>query len=863
MNDRMIELRNGLRAGMGKRSVLFVAFVGMFLSSFAQTVIKGVIKDAESQKPIQYVSVYFKGGKGISSSADGTFSITTTNPKNTVLIFSYVGYKPVTKNIWPDHEQEINVYMELAENKKVTVKANRRGRYTNKNNPAVELIRKVVENKDKNRITSAYDYVSYEQYEKMELMLTKTPEKLMNNKFLKNFKFVFQNTDTTKIQGRAMLPCYLDETLSQRYYRKNPEKNKVYILGEKKVDFKEYLDVEGISSYLDRLYENVDVYDNNISLLANQFLSPIADAAPTFYRFYIRDTIELEGTKLVRLDFSPRNLEDLLFKGTLFVTLDGNYSVQKLVMSISKHANLNFVRELHVNQDFAKGPDGRYHVVMSNTIVEFSITKGAQSSIVGERTVSLKNYKINEPGPDSVYQGSGIVKLNEEKKNQTDSFWEKHRSPQLSEAESKVYSNIDSLTNLKSFKTFMDIATLVLAGYKSFGPYEVGPLNAFYSFNPVEGFRLRVGGRTTPKFNPNIYLENYVAYGFKDKKWKYFGSLAYSFNGMSIYSFPNNFVRVSIQRDTKIPGQELQFVQEDNFLLSFKRGKNDKWLYNDFYKAEYVREFGKDFGYTLGFKNWKQTPAGVITYTKENVSGSGLINVPNLTTSELSAEFRWSPHQQFYQGKRFRIPIVNKYPLFKLRYIAGIKGLAGGEYNYQTLNLNIEKRAYFSQLGFSDIVLEGGITFGNLPYPLMTVHRANQTYSYQLNSYNLMNFLEFVSDRFVALSIDHKFNGFFFNKIPLLKKLKWREAISGKILYGGISDQNNPNLNHSTLKFPVDEENHLPTTYVLGKTPYIEVSAGITNIFKLIRIDFVKRLTYLDNPNVTEWGIRSRVRIDF
>ena len=850
----MIDFRS--RAGL-----LFVSLF-CFISSFSQTVIKGVIKDAGTQKPIQYVSVYFKGGKGVASDVDGKFSITTSNPKLSVLIFSYVGYQTVTKNIWPDHEQEINVYMDVAINKNnVTLKASKRSKYTNKNNPAVELIRRVIDNKDKNRITKAYDYVSYEQYEKMELMLTKTPEKLMNNRFLKNFKFVFQNTDTTKIQGKAMLPCYLDETLSQRYYRKNPEKNKVYIIGEKKVDFKEYLDVEGISSYLDRMYEDVDVYDNNISLLANQFLSPISDNSPTFYRFYIRDTVELEGIKLVRLDFSPRNLEDLLFKGTLFVTLDGNYSVQKLVMSISKHANLNFVREVHVNQDFAKGPDGRYHVVLSNTIVEFAITKGSQSSIVGDRTVSLKNYKINEPGPDSVYQGSSLVKLSEQNKTQTDSFWVQHRSPQLSDAESKVYSNIDSLTNLKSFKTFMDIATLLLAGYKSFGPYEVGPINTFYSFNPVEGFRLRVGGRTTTKFNPNIYLENYVAYGFKDKKWKYFASLAYSFNGTSIYYYPNNFVRVSFQKDTKIPGQELQFVSEDNFLLSFKRGKNDKWLYNDIYKAEYVREFGKDFSFTIGYKNWKQTPAGAITYIKQNPVET--ITIPNITTSEVSGELRWSPHQQFYQGKRFRIPIINKYPIIKLRFIAGIKGLVNGQYNYQNLNLNIEKRAYLSQLGYSDIVLEAGYTFGQLPYPLMNVHRANQTFSYQLNSYNLMNFLEFVSDHYAALSIDHKFNGFFFNKIPLLKKLQWREVVSGKILYGGIRNENNPYLNSNTLQFPIDGETHLPTTYALGKTPYIEVSAGISNIFKLVRIDFVKRLTYLNNPNVSEWGIRSRVRFDF
>lgn len=842
-----------------------LSFLFLIITSaiHSQTIVKGFIRDANTQRPLQYVSVYFKGGKGVTSNEDGSFIISTSNPKLTVLVFSYVGYATVIKNIWPDKEQDINVYMDVVENKRgVTVRATRRGKYTNKNNPAVELIRRVIDNKDKNRITNAYDYISYDQYEKMELMLTKTPEKLMNNKFLKNFKFIFQNTDTTKIQGRAMLPCYLDETFSKRYYRKNPEKNKIFILGQKKVDFKEYLDVEGISSYLDRMYENVDVYDNNISLLGNTFLSPIADGAPTFYRFYIRDTIEIEGTKLARLDFSPRNLEDLLFKGTLFVSLDGNYSVQRLIMSISKHANLNFVRELHVNQDFAKGPDGRYHVEMSNTIVEFALSKGSQSSIVGERTVSYKDYKINQPAPDSIYEGHGIVKLYNEKQNQTDSFWLLHRSPQLSDAEAKVYTNIDSLTNLKSFRTFMDIATLVLAGYKSFGPYEVGPLNAFYSFNPVEGFRLRVGGRSTTKLNPNLYLENYVAYGFKDKKWKFFGSVAYSFNGSSIYYYPNNFVRVSFQRDTKIPGQELQFVVEDNFLLSFKRGNNDRWLYNDIYKAEYIKEFGKEFAYTVGIKNWKQTPAGIIVYNKQSPSGA-LTTIPDLTTNEISAEIRWSPHQQFYQGKRFRVPIVNKYPIIKLRFIAGTKGILKGEYNYQSFNLNIEKRSYLSQLGFADIVLEGGYTFGQIPYPLMTVHRANQTYSYQLNSYNLMNFLEFVSDHYAALSIDHKFNGFFFNKIPLFKKLKWREAASCKILYGGVRNENNPAFNNNTYKFPIDTETQLPTTYALGKTPYIEVSAGITNVFKLLRIDFVKRLTYLNNPNVTEWGIRSRLRFDF
>jgi hypothetical protein len=273
-----------------------------------------------------------------------------------------------------------------------------------------------------------------------------------------------------------------------------------------------------------------------------------------------------------------------------------------------------------------------------------------------------------------------------------------------------------------------------------------------------------------------------------------------------------------------------------------------------------VREFGKDFAYTFGFKNWKQTPAGVISYLKLN--GANLVNVPDLTTSELSAEFTWSPHRQFYQGKRFRIPIINKYPIIKLRYISGIKGLLNGEYNYHNLNLTVNKRFMLSQLGYADTKLEGGYIFGKLPYPLMTVHRANQTYSYQLDSYNLMNFLEFVSDQYAALTFDQHFNGFFLNKIPLLKKLKWREVASAKILYGGVRTENNPDFNSSTIKFPVDKAG-LPTTYILNETPYIEVSAGVSNIFKLLRVDFVKRLTYLDHPGVTEWGIRTRVKFDF
>jgi len=441
------------------------------------------------------------------------------------------------------------------------------------------------------------------------------------------------------------------------------------------------------------------------------------------------------------------------------------------------------------------------------------------------------------------------------KKN--DSYWQQNRLDTISANQLKIYKNIDTLQNLPSFKRTMKIVTLLFAGYQNLGPYEIGPVNTFYSFNNVEGLRLRLGGRTTPELSKRYYFENYAAYGFKDEKWKFFLSATYSINNKSIYEFPQNYIRASFQRDTKIPGQELQFVQEDNFLLSFKRGVNDMLLYNDFYRVDYVKEFENHFSYTFGFKKWSQTPAGGLFYQND---ASQFVN--RLTTSEVSVQLRYAPNEKFYQGKIYRSPIADRYPVFNLKYTAGLKGVLGGEYNYHNIMGSIDKRFYLSQLGYSDVTFEGGYIAGKVPFPLLDIHRANQTYAYQLNSYNLMNFLEFVSDHYVSINIDHNFNGFFFNKIPLLKKLKLREVVSFKALYGGLRDENNPALTSGLYRLP-DYEDGSKRTYALGNDPYMEGSVGVGNIFKLLRVDLVRRFNYLNHPEVSEWGIRARVKFDF
>lgn len=836
----------------------FFTLTGFSFLANAQTVVKGFVKDAVTMKPIQFVSIYFEGGKGVTTGEDGSYSIVTYREKLSQLNFSFTGYKKITRKITPGKEQTVNVELELAASlKEVVVKTRRRAKYKNRDNPAVELIDLVIENKDKNRV-KAYDYVQYQQYEKLSLSLTNKPEKLIKNRLFRNYKFILENIDSTTIEGKSLLPIYLEEKLSDRFYRKNPEKDKTVLLGEKKVNYGDFLDDNGISQYLKRLYSDINIYDNNVNILTTQFLSPIADMGPNFYRYYIRDTVELEGIKLVKLYFTPRNPEDLLFRGTMFITLDGKYSVQKISMTISKNANLNWTRELRINQDFEKAPDGRFHVVKSSMLAEFALTRNASGGVMGERTVSFKNFLTDLPAPDSIYNARDFVDKSKPAAS-LDSFWVAERHSPLTMVETKAYYNIDSLRNMKSFKRFGEIVSLVFSGYKSFGAWELGNTNTFYSFNPVEGFKLKIGGRTTPKFSNFIYFDHYIAYGFKDKKPKYLAAVTYSFNHKSIYSFPLNYLKLSYQYDTKIPGQELLFVQEDNFLLSFKRGNNNKWLYNNYLKAEYVREFGKNITHTFAFKNWKQTPAGDITYQKAN--DNSLVN--NVTTSEVSAELRWAPNEQFYQGKNFRIPIINKYPVIKLRFIAGIKGLMKGEYNYQNINASIDKRYYLSQLGYADILFEGGYIFGKVPFPLLTVHRANQTYAYQIYSYNLMNFMEFVSDKYAAANFDFYFNGFFFNKIPLIKKLKLREVASFKILYGGVRDENDPAKTQDLFKFPTDGVIGKQTTFALNSKPYIEMSVGIANLFKLLRVDLVKRLTYLENPGISTWGIRTKVRFDF
>lgn len=841
--------------------ILFATLAVVFSSAVhSQLKITGKVTDIETKNPLTSVSVSDSDNK-VTTKTDENGNYTISLPEGTeTLSFSKEGYRKFAENLSSAKTQRINISMKdrTTQIEEVVISSQKK-KYKNKDNPAVELIRKVIQNKEKNRFNS-YESLSFEEYEKIQFSLSNKYEKLSTNKLVKKYPFLKENIDTTKVVDKAILPLYMEEVLSDNYQKFSPNKSKKIVKGEKKVTLNEdFFDNAGFGTYLKHIYQKIDIYDDNISLLTNQFLSPIAESAPTFYKFYIKDTITVNEDRLVNLSFSPRNKSDFLFSGNLLVSLDGNYAVQGLEMRVNKATNVNWVKEMDISQEFEKNELGKYIITKSKITADFGISKTSDGGIYGERTLTYRNYNIDKPISEAIFSGDKMI-VEESATKQDQTFWEEKRHETMTDSEKKVYTSIDTLQNTKSFKNTMNLLTLLFAGYLKISDYvEAGPFNTFYSFTPVEGFRLRFGGRTTQNFSKNIYLESYAAYGFKDEKWKYYVGGTYSLSGKNRFTFPSKGFNVNYQQDTKIPGQELQFIQEDNFLLSFKRGVNDKWLYNNIYKVEYYQEFLNHISFKVGYKNWKQMGAGGLSFTndatQEHISG--------INSSEIYTEFRWAPNEEFYQGKLYRFPLPNKHPIFTIRGTWGMNNFLKGDYNYKKINVNIYKRFYLSQLGFSDVVLEGGYIFGKVPYPLLDIHRANQSYSYQLQSYNLMNFLEFVGDQYASLQYEHTFNGFIFNKIPLLKKTKFREFISFKMLYGGLRDENTPDgTQNDLMRFPTDEQG-APTTFSLAREPYMEGSVGIGNIFKFFRVDLVRRFTYLDNPNVSKSGVRFRFKFDF
>lgn len=773
--------------------------------------------------PIPMVSIRLVGPQptGTSSRPDGTFTIQYDSISQN-LRFSAVGYKTYTVTIQDLLELDGRVIMEPATsglNEVVITASSRTARYRNKNNPAVEFIRQVISHLDSNNARKSAAF-AYNEYEKLCMSLSLENAKVPSSKFLNKYSFLKRDLDSTTIQGHSLVPVFIREK-STRFSSKGDS----VVLGVNEARIDLYLDEDGFDAYMDKLYGHPDLYSHDIRLGNRQFLSPVAPIAPIFYKYYITDTIKTTTPWQLVMSVFPRNRQEALFSGHLYINLDSTYAVQHAAFYLNDEANINWVNALHVEMTYKQDPAGKYFMNKSKMSLQLGVFETG-TEVFGEKTFIIPDLSA---GADTLVRPEPLGKI-----------------------ERTAFANVDSLKNSKSFRRTMSLGAFLLSGYVDKGPIEIGPVPTFYSFNPVEGSRIRLGGRTTNAFSKRFLFDFYGAYGTKDKIFKYGLTTTVSLTPRSVYEFPVRSLTLSHSYDVEVPGQEFNYLSVDNVLLSFRRGKNNKMWYNKKWLLEYFHETPSHLSYKFGVSVQQLQPGGILPL--ENQAGK----VKHLDVTELFTELRWAPNETFYQGKRYRRTINNGAPVFTLRFAQGV----GSQFNYQRLVSTVSKRFFFSQLGHTDVLLEGGAVFGYVPYPLLIIHRANQSYSYEQHSYNLMNFMEFGSDRYASINIQHSFDGFLFNKIPVIKKAGLREVVSLKVLTGGITKKNGLLNNKPSYNFPKDEHSNL-LIHSLNSQPYMEASFGVSNIFKVLRVDWVQRLTYLNGPNVSNWGIRAKLQLDF
>ncbi|MFN0034725.1 MAG: DUF5686 family protein [Saprospiraceae bacterium] len=837
-------------------SIFLIPTVPVFSQKTTITLVKGRVTDADSKEGLAFVSVAAPGFAAGTRTDENGFYLLRTEQKISKLQFNYLGYQTQVLPIKPGEQQTLDVALKssMQQLEEVTVKAQR---YKRKDNPVVDLIELVIANRDKNHIEDLGTYQD-EQYEKIFMGISNLSEKFKNRKILRPMRFVLENTDTTKLGGLPVTPVFLQENVMDYYRQSNPKQWKKYIKASKSVRFGEMVDDEGMDKGLQYLYKETDIYDNYVDMLSEKFMSPIANGAPLFYRYYAADTLEEGGKKIVRLEFYPKNKMDLLLQGDLYIALDSTYAVTRVNFSVNPNINLNWVKELVVEQDFQLLPSGKWVMATEDYRMHFGLNNRGVG-MVAQRLVTHRNPQINPVLPDSVLTGgmSEIVTLRNAAKVE-ETYWETARPAPLNAAEAATYTNLDSLRNTRFYKVTTKIGYALFGAYADVGKFQIGPMNSFYAFNGVEGTRFRFGGRTGPKISKRWRAEGWLGYGLRDQRWKYSAGATYGLNGTEFIKFPNNLVRVNYLRDVLLPVQNFQGSQSANLANSVVRGANDKFFYFERFNAQYEREFQNHFSFFIGGETRKFGPAGALLF--EPAAGGPAVQDPVLTSAAF-VQFRYAPGETYYQGPINRVPVDFNY-VATLRYSKNIKGMAGGQYNYHEVVGSVYKYSDTPPFGYNKTYVEAGGVFGKVPFPLLAIHRGNQTYFGQQFSYNMMNFMEFISDRYATLMTEQYFGGFFLNKIPLLRKLKLREICTFKILYGQVSAQNRPTENSGLLKLPTFPDG-TPISYTLEKKPYMEASVGISNIFKILRVDLVRRFSYLDHPGTSKYGLRFGIWVEF
>ena len=849
---------------------LLQAVAGIFLSHAQSfTSASGIVKDSITGEPLPFVSVYFDGSTiGAMTDDNGTFTL-QNNQGYTKLAAASLGYDTKFIDLKPGKKNdnlEVLLKPTAFEISEVVVKP-KREKYTRKDNPAVELIKKVIAHKNDNRIEAKPEYQT-EVYEKLSLSLDNFNPNLDKNKFLKKFKFIKNYLDTSEFNGKPILTVSVRENLSDFYYRKSPKAEKTIVRAKRMQGIDKTLDDGGgITSNLEEIFKSINIFDNNIRILLNRFVSPLSSTlATTYYHYYIMDTLDVGGDKCVDLAFVPANSESYGFTGRLYITLDGNYAVKKVLLNTPANINLNWVDKLRIEQEFKQMPDSTWVLDQENTFVNFYVVKGTQQ-LYAHQLRNYDNYNFNVQNADSVFGLLGALHVLPEATAQPDTFWTHNRPIPLKEKEDALKDLLGQLRKVPAFNAIIKTAEILITGYiptandKKVTKFDFGPMNTTFSANHLEGFRMRVGGMTTANLNPYWFASGYLAYGTNDRKIKYNLKLTHSFTKKEYHEGENPVNNLSFiqEYDVYTPGQDFLFTSKDNIFVAWKVGEPVT-------KMQYIRksvlQYEKEWLNGLTWKSWimnqNNEAAGTLQYIKRDESGN-LYHIKDFTTSEIGTQLRFAPGERAYNGRSGKESVFNlskDAPVFKLSHQLGIKGVLGGDYNYNHTEISAEKRIWLSSFGHIDAQVKAGKVWDKVPFPLLILPNTNQSITIQPEAFHMMNALEFVTDQYVSFNATYYLKGWILNRIPGIKWLRLREVLSFNMIYGGLTDKNNPTLTPGLFLLP-------DGTQPLGSTPYMECSVGLENIFKILRIDYYRRLTYLDHPDIKKGGIRIALRFTF
>ena len=856
-----------------KQSIKYIFLLSLTLfmtvSSFGQR-LTGVVTDSTTNEPLPYITVYYQGTSvGTITDIDGRYDVQTRKGWNQ-LTFSAVGYITKVVNIIPGVTKTMDV--RLAPNdmmlEEVVVKPKRQ-KYSRKNNPAVEMMKKVIAAKKTNNLANN-DYYQYNRYQKITLSLNEVTPEMLDKGMYKKMPFLKDQIELCNETGKFILPLSVDETASQKIYRKSPKSEKTIIKGINSNGINDlFATGDMLNTALKDVFTDVDIYQDDIRLLQYPFISPISSSdAISFYKYYIMDTIQVESDKCFHLTFVPNNSQDFGFTGHLYVLADSSYLVKKCLLNLPAKSGVNFVDNMSIIQEFESLPNGDHVLTVDDMIVEMKIVKFAQGFQI-RRMTRYSEFAFDEL-PDKLFKIKGDEKKEADAMMRDENFWNEYRQVPLSEPENSMSLLVKRMEQLPGFQYIIFVLKAFVENFVETGSKEhpskidIGPVNTMISQNHIDGLRLRLSAQSTANLNPHLFVKGYYAYGFKDHRSKYMGEVEYSFDKKEYLprEFPKHSITLSYQNDVMSPTDKFMKTDKDNVFTSFKTTKVDQMSYVKNLSLKYEKETYFGLKTQIELKRTEDEPTGDLQYIRND--GQQTL-VKKMNTMEASLLFRYAPGETYVNTKQRRLPISFDAPVFTLSHTMGFNDFLGGDYKYNFTELGVYKRFWFSSWGKIDLFVKGGIQWDKVPFPLLIMPAANQSYILQRETFNLINNMEFLNDRYASLDVSWDLNGKIFNRIPLLKRLKWREFIGFKMLYGQLTDKNNPNLNPNDpdlFLFPT--RNGQPTSFAMDKkTPYMECSIGIHNIFKILHVDYVRRLNYLDNPDINKWGFRFMVMMTF